>query len=42
MIARVRSVTFAAVSSTSRLSVTGSMSAKTGVAPRRATDSAVA
>jgi len=42
MIARVRPVTFAAVSSASRLSVTGSMSAKTGVAPRLATDSAVA
>ena len=35
MIARVRSVTFAAASSRSRLSVTGSISAKTGVAPRR-------
>ena len=42
MIARVRPVTFAAVSSRSRLSVAGSMSAKTGVAPRRAIDSAVA
>ena len=42
MIARVRSVTRAATSSGSRLSVTGSMSAKTGVAPRRAIDSAVA
>ena len=42
MIARVRSVIFAATSSGSRLSVTGSMSAKTGVAPRWAIDSAVA
>ena len=42
MIARVRSVIFAATSSGSRLSVTGSMSANTGVAPRRAIDSAVA
>ena len=41
-IARVRSVTFAAASSRSRLSVAGSMSAKTGVAPRRTIDSAVA
>ena len=42
MIARVRAVTFAATSSGSRFSVTGSTSAKTGVAPRRAIDSAVA
>ena len=42
MRARVRSVTLVATSSESRLSVTGSMSAKTGVAPRRAIDSAVA
>ena len=42
MSARVRSVIFAATSSGSTSSVTGSMSAKTGVAPRRAIDSAVA
>ena len=42
MIARVRSVTFAATSSGSTLSVTGSMSAKTGVAPVRMIASAVA
>ena len=42
MIAFVRSVTRAATSSASRLSVAGSMSANTGVAPRRAIDSAVA
>src|SRR5207302_430782 len=40
--ALVREVTFAATSSGSTLSVTGSTSAKTGVAPRRAIDSAVA
>jgi hypothetical protein len=38
----VRSVILAATSAGSRFSVTGSMSAKTGVAPRRAIDSAVA
>ncbi len=42
MIAFVRSVTRAATSSGSRLSVTGSMSAKTGVAPTRAIASGVA
>jgi hypothetical protein len=42
MIAFVREVTFAATSSGSTFSVAGSMSAKTGVAPRRAIDSAVA
>ena len=42
MIAFVRSVTRAATSSASRFSVTGSISANTGVAPRRAIDSAVA
>ena len=42
MIARVRGVIRAATSSGSRLYVAGSMSAKTGVAPRRAIDSAVA
>ncbi len=42
MIARVRSVIFAATSAGSRFNVAGSMSAKTGVAPRRAIDSAVA
>ena len=42
MIARVRGVIRAATSSGSRLSVSGSISAKTGVAPRRATASAVA
>ena len=42
MSARVRGVIFAATSATSTLSVAGSMSAKTGVAPRRAIDSAVA
>jgi hypothetical protein len=42
MIARVRSVTFAATSSGSTFSETGSMSAKTGVAPVRMIASAVA
>ena len=42
MIAFVRGVIRAATSSGSRLSVTGSMSAKTGVAPTRAIASAVA
>ena len=42
MIARVRGVIRAATSSGSRLSVSGSISAKTGVAPRRAIASAVA
>src|SRR5262249_29613640 len=42
MIARVRGVIRAATSSASRLSVSGSTSAKTGVAPRRAIASAVA
>ncbi len=42
MIAFVRSVILRSTSAGSRLSVTGSMSAKTGVAPRRAIDSAVA
>ena len=42
MIAFVRGVIRAATSSGSRLSVAGSMSAKTGVAPRRAIASAVA
>ena len=41
-IARVRGVILAATSSRSRLNVAGSISAKTGVAPRRAIDSAVA
>ncbi len=42
MSARVRGVIFAATSSTSTFIVAGSMSANTGVAPRRAIDSAVA
>ena len=42
MIAFVRSVIRPETSSGSRFSVAGSMSAKTGVAPRRAIDSAVA
>src|SRR3954452_1786235 len=42
MTARVRGVIRAETSSGSRLYVAGSMSAKTGVAPRRAIDSAVA
>ncbi len=42
MIARVRGVIRAATSSTSRLNVCGSTSAKTGTAPRRAIASAVA
>ena len=42
MIAFVRAVIRAATSSASRFSVTGSMSAKTGVAPTRAIASAVA
>ena len=42
MIAFVRSVIARSTSAGSRFSVTGSMSAKTGVAPRRAIDSAVA
>ena len=42
MIAFVRGVIRAATSSGSRFSVTGSMSAKTGVAPTRAIASAVA
>ena len=42
MIAFVRGVIFRSTSAGSRLSVTGSMSAKTGVAPMRAIDSAVA
>ena len=41
-IARVRSVTAASAATGSRQSVTGSMSAKTGVAPVRAIASAVA
>ena len=42
MIALVRGVIRAATSSGSRLSVSGSTSAKTGFAPRRAIASAVA
>ena len=42
MIAFVRSVMRCSTSLGSRLSVTGSMSANTGVAPRRAIASAVA
>ena len=42
MIAFVRGVILAATSSGSRLSVAGSMSANTGVAPTRAIASAVA
>ena len=42
MIAFVRGVIFRSTSAGSRLSVAGSMSAKTGVAPIRAIDSAVA
>ena len=42
MIAFVRGVIRAATSAGSRFSVAGSMSAKTGVAPRRAIASAVA
>ena len=42
MIAFVRGVTLRATSAGSRLSVSGSMSAKTGVAPSRAIASAVA
>ena len=42
MSAFVRGVIFAATSSGSRLSVAGSMSANTGVAPTRAIASAVA